>query len=310
MIQIAVIAAVFAVAGGVVAVAARNRRILSLGLLLAMVAAPMASSPEPSALALAFRFVGALLAAYVLYAAAQAQSVESEGSAIGPMAEAALAVAAFACGWYVAPVKPISGPLAAQAAGLAMIALAIVPLSGRNVLRAGTGVAVLTVGVFLLIQAWAGPVPVLAQIAETALLIGIAGATSLLISPLERPEQAADEATESVPGGRDEEAGEPFGALTKPEWTPAPAGDPGDPGDRGDAGEAALSADAGEPAPTLASSPKPVAPRTSRAAKSGSAASSAKGKTKPAAKAPAAPVPLPMPGATRTRGLRPREPRQ
>lgn len=294
MIQIAVVAAILAVAGGVVAVTARDCRILALGLLVAMVAAPIASSPEPSALALVFRLVGAILAAYVLYAAAIAQSVESEGSAIGPMAEAALAVAAFACGWYVAPVKPISGPLAAQAAGIAMIAISIVPMSGRNVLRSGTGVAVLTVGMFLLIQAWVGPVPVLGQIVETALLIGIAGATSLLISPLEPSEQAADEEA-------GEEAGEPSGALTQPEWTPAPTAD---------LDVTALAAGDDEVAPEPKPAPKPASKAAPKPALTSPAPRSPKSKTKPAPEAAEAPAPLPMPGATRTRGLRPREPRR
>src|ERR1035437_4983380 len=139
MIQLAVVAAVAAVLGGVVAVSARDYRLVALGLLLAMVAAPLASSPEPAVLAIAFRVLGALLAAYLLWAAMRAQSIASEGSGIGAVAEVAAATTAFLIGWFVAPVKPLPGPLAAQAAGISLAALAVVPLAGRNVLRAGTG---------------------------------------------------------------------------------------------------------------------------------------------------------------------------
>ena len=184
MIQIADIAAVAAVGGGVAALAARDSRIVVGGLLLAMLATPVVSSPEPGALALAFRFLGAMLAAYLLWAAAGAQSIASEGSGIGAGAETAAAAAAFAVGWFVVPVKPLAGPIAAQAAGFALIALAIVPLSGRNVLRAGAGATVLTLGLYLLLQAWVGVTSPLGQIAETAVLIGVVGAASLLIGPV------------------------------------------------------------------------------------------------------------------------------
>jgi hypothetical protein len=184
MIQIADIAAVVAVCGGVAALAARDSRIVAGGLLLAMLATPVVSSPEPGALTLAFRFLGAMLAAYLLWAAAQAQSIASEGSGIGAGAETAAAAAAFVVGWFVMPVRPLAGPIAAQAAGFALIALAIVPLSGRNVLRTGAGAAVLTLGLYLLLQAWVGATSPLGQIAETAVLIGVVGATSLLMGPV------------------------------------------------------------------------------------------------------------------------------
>jgi hypothetical protein len=148
-----------------------------------MVAAPLASSPEPTVLAVTFRIVGALLAAYLLAASARAQSIVSEGSGIGVAAELAAAAAAFAVGWFVVPVKPLAGPVAAQAAGVSLLALAVVPLVGRDVLRVGSGAAVLALGISLLLEAWVGPASALQQIALTVLLVGIVGATSLLMSP-------------------------------------------------------------------------------------------------------------------------------
>jgi hypothetical protein len=185
MIGLAVVAALLTVIGCVAAVSARDSRLVALGLLLAMMAAPLASSSQPSALAIAFRFVGGLLAAYLLWASARARSIASEGSGIGAVAELAVAAAAFSIGWFVAPVTPLTGPIAAQAAGFSLLALAVAPLAARNVFRVGVGVAVVTLGISLLFQAWTGPATPMQQVALTALLVGVLGATSLLISPRE-----------------------------------------------------------------------------------------------------------------------------
>ena len=185
MIQLAVVAALAATFGGVVEVSARDSRYVALGVSLTMVAAPLASSPEPPNQMIAFRFLGALLAGYLLWAAARDRSISSDGSGVGPTAEIATAAAAFCVGWYVVVVKPLAGPQAAQAAGIGLAALAIMPLAGRNVMRAGAGLAVLMVGITLLLQAWIGPATALQQVAFTALLVGVVGATSALMSPTE-----------------------------------------------------------------------------------------------------------------------------
>jgi len=201
MIQPVVVAALASVIGGVAAVTARDGRVVVVGLMLTMVAAALAESSEPTALAVVFRGLGALLAAYLLWAAIRAESISGEGSGVGLMAELAIAAAAFWIGWIVAPVKPLAGPLAAQAGGFALVALAVVPLTGRDVLRVGVGAALLVIGGFLLMGAWAGPASALGQIAITALLVGIVGATSLLISPFDSPPRklvAAAEAPDDV----------------------------------------------------------------------------------------------------------------
>jgi hypothetical protein len=158
---------------------------VALGLLVAMVATPLASSPEPTALAVAFRILGSVLAAYFIWAATRDRSIESEGSGIGAAGELIAAAAAFSIGWFVTPVRPMVGPVAAQAAGLALIALAIVPLAGRNVLRVGAGIVLLLLGISLLLEAWVGPGSSLRQVVLTVLLVGTVGATSLLLSPTE-----------------------------------------------------------------------------------------------------------------------------
>ncbi|MGD0247885.1 MAG: hypothetical protein ABSB75_02425 [Candidatus Limnocylindrales bacterium] len=187
MIQLAVVASVAALLGGLVAVTARDSRLVVLGLLVAMVAAPLASSPAPSVLTIAFRVLGALLAAYLLWVAARDRSISSEGSGIGAAAEMAVAAAVFSVGWFAVPVKPLPGPLAAQAAGISLAVLAVVPLAGRNILRAGAGLAILAIGASLLFDAWVGPPSALQQVVLMALLVGVLGSTSLLISPIEEP---------------------------------------------------------------------------------------------------------------------------
>jgi len=187
------------VLGGVVAASTRDGRVVVLALMLAAVAASLVASPLPGSLAVTARILGAMLAAYLLWAAAGSGSINSAGSAIGLVAEAAVAVAAFAVGLAMRPVDPLAGPVEAQAAGLSLIALAIVPLAGRDVFRMGVGVTLLTLGSSLLVGAWSGPTPPLEQLAMAALLVGIAGATSLLIPSVEAVEVAADYVVESTP---------------------------------------------------------------------------------------------------------------
>ena len=187
MIQPVVVAGLAAVAGAVLAITARDGRLVAIGVFVAMVAAPLASSPAPTGLVVAFRILGSLLAAYLLWAATRVRSVRSEGSDIGPLAEISAAAAAFSVGWFIAPVTPLAGPLAAQASGTALVALAIVPLAGKDVLRAGVGAVVMVIGGSLLVEAWVGPASSLGQIVLTALLVGIVGATGVLISPRDAP---------------------------------------------------------------------------------------------------------------------------
>lgn len=283
MIQIAVIGAVAAVCGGVAAVSSRDSRVVVAGLLLAMLATPIVSSPEPAALDLAFRFLGAMLAAYLIWAAARAQSTASEGSGIGVMAEVAVAGAAFCVGWFVVPVKPLAGPGAAQAAGVALIALAIVPLTGRNILRVGAGATLLTLGIYMLLEAWVGAMSPLGQIAQTAVLLGIVGATCLLMAPIEL--------LPATVGGAD-------GA---------------EPSLEGATARVVVPAAAMVPAtrPPAAQAHKAAA-QAHKAAARHSAAGSSEGRAVGGEAAPEPPVPSPLetPTPNRIRGIRPREPRR
>jgi hypothetical protein len=193
MIEPAVVAAAAVVAGAVLSVSARDGRVVAIGMLVAMVAAPLVASPLPETVSVAARIVGAVLASYLLWTSARERRQWGAGSTRGLAAEAAVAAAAFAVGLSVSPVSPLPGPQVAQAAGLALVALAVVPLLGRDVMRLGVGVVLLILGSTLLTAAWLGSTPPLAHFAVASLLTGAAGVASLAVArlPLAVPASAA-----------------------------------------------------------------------------------------------------------------------
>ncbi|MGD0861240.1 MAG: hypothetical protein ABSA21_00575 [Candidatus Limnocylindrales bacterium] len=226
MIDPPVLAAIAVVIGGVAAVTARDGRIVVLGLMLAAVTSSLVASPLPDSLAVTARILGAMLASYLLWATVTSASLDSAGSEIGLVAQGAVAVAAFAIGLAIEPVDPLAGPIVAQAAGFSLVTLAMAPLAGRDVFRMGVGVALLTLGSSLLVGAWSGPTPALEQLAMAALLVGIAGATSVLV-PTARAEAApagqANEPLTAEPQPSQPIAGEPVAAQPGPVEIPAPA---------------------------------------------------------------------------------------
>ena len=181
MITLSLVAGVVVVVAAAIAVTAADGRLVALALFAAIAASPLAASPVPGALEIAARVVAATLAAYVLWIVMKGGAVRSEGSAIGVAAELAVAAAAYVLGWWVQPVSPLQGPLAEQAAGFSLVALAALPLAGSNVLRAGVGVMLLVLGASLVMETWLGPAPALAQLVLTALLLVIPSAVALLV---------------------------------------------------------------------------------------------------------------------------------
>jgi hypothetical protein len=163
------------------AVSIRDVRLMAVGLLVAIFASPLVASPLPGPLPLAAWGIGATLTAYLVWASARAGSLQSPGSAIGPTAAAAAAAAAFIVGLNVKPVDPLEGPVVAQAAGLAILVLALVPMMGRDVLRLGLSIVLLTLGLVLLMNAWVGALLPLTHYTLVLLIVGIGGATSVLI---------------------------------------------------------------------------------------------------------------------------------
>jgi hypothetical protein len=187
VIDLATVAAVTAAAAAVFAVGARDVRGAAVGLAVAMLAAPFAATPLPGPLPLAARIAGALLGADMIWVAARVKGIRADGSATGLSADAAVAAAAFLAGLWIVPVMPLAGAVTAQAAGVALVVLAIVSLAGRDALRAGMGGALLCLGLSLLRETWIGPAPALEDLALAVLLAGILGATSLLMTPEREP---------------------------------------------------------------------------------------------------------------------------
>jgi len=163
------------VAGAVVAVSARDGRPAVVGLALTLVFAPLIADPLDTPLALAGRLTGAVLAVYLLWIAVRGGGLTG-GSRIGWPAEALLAGAAFVIGFEMQGLGSTAlGPIEAQAAGVALGALAIVPLTtGRDILRVGIGL-VLVLQAALLIRVGVGGTPSELEQVVTAVLIAALG---------------------------------------------------------------------------------------------------------------------------------------
>lgn len=176
------------VAGTVVAVASRGARMTMLGLLVVLIGSAVLSDPIPAPLGLAARFVGAVLATYLLWIVARdplragAPASSTGGSRIGWPAEALLGAAAFVVGFAAHGLgAPALGSSLASAAGFAVAALAIAPvLTGQDVLRVGLG-SLLLVDAGLLVRAALGGTPnELEQLITSATLVVLAGTVATL----------------------------------------------------------------------------------------------------------------------------------
>lgn len=176
------------VAGTVVAVASRGARMTMLGLVVVLIGSAVIADPIPAPLGLAARFVGAVLATYLLWIVARdrsrpgAPAASTGGSRIGWPAEALLAAAAFVVGFAAHGLgAPALGSSLASAAGFAVAALAIAPvLTGQDVLRVGLG-SLLLVDAGLLVRAALGGTPnELEQLITSATLVVLAGTVATL----------------------------------------------------------------------------------------------------------------------------------
>lgn len=176
------------VAGAVVAVAARDVRIAVLGLAVVLVASPVLADPVPAPLGLAARFVGAILAAYLLWIIARDRptadrsSASSGGTRIGWPAELLIAAAAMVVGYAAHGLgAPAAGPALGSAAGFAIAALALAPvLTGRDVVRVGMG-SLLLLSAGLIVRGALGGAPAdFEQLITSAMLIVVVGVLAAL----------------------------------------------------------------------------------------------------------------------------------
>ena len=171
------------VAGAVLAVCARDPRAAVLGILIVLLAAPLVADPWPGPIPILARVAAALLAARLLVIPLRGDA-QGAGTEIGWPAEALIAAAATVVGLGSHGLgAPALGPREAQGAGFGLVALAIAPLlTGRDVLRLGTGAILLVQAALLIHQGLDGPASEGEQLVAGLLTIGLGGAVAVIAS--------------------------------------------------------------------------------------------------------------------------------
>jgi hypothetical protein len=167
--------------GAVVAVTARDGRGSVTGLAAALILAPLVAAPIGSPVGLAARLAGAILGAYLMWIAVRGGG-QTAGSRIGWPAEALLGLAGLVVGFgtHGLGADPL-GPAEAQAAGVGIAALAVVPIvTGRDVVRLGTGLFVFLQGALLVRVGLGGTPGELEQLVTAGLVAAIGGAIAAL----------------------------------------------------------------------------------------------------------------------------------
>lgn len=171
------------VVGAVVAVTARHTRTGLLGLLVALLAAPLVADPLPGPLSIAARIVGAVLACQLVAIAIRAEAEPTGGSRLGWPVEALAAAAAVVLGFGTHGLGAAgAGPAQAQAAGFAVGVLAATPLvTGRDVFRLGVGAMLLVTAALLVRQGIGGTPSELEQLATSGLVAGLGAAVAAIV---------------------------------------------------------------------------------------------------------------------------------
>ena len=180
--------ALVVVAGTVIAVAFRDPRVAILGLAVVLIGSPVLTDPLPAVLGLAGRFVGAILAAYLLWIAVRDRSrirgstAVTGGSRIGWPAEALMAASAFVVGLAAHGLgAPALGSALSSAAGFAVAALAVsATMTGSDVLRVGIGSLLLIDGALLVRAGLGGTPDQLEQLITTGMVIVVAATVAAL----------------------------------------------------------------------------------------------------------------------------------
>jgi hypothetical protein len=173
--------AVAIVAGGVIAVSAREARVGVLGLTLCAVTVPLMGGALPEPLPLAARLVAAILAGYLLWMAVRRQPL-TRGSTLGWPVEALLAIGAGVAGFAASGFAgPAGGPPEAEATAFALAALAIGPLLvGRDILRLAIGLVLSVLAGSVGRVALVGSPSPLEQLVLAGLTVAVAGAAGTI----------------------------------------------------------------------------------------------------------------------------------
>jgi hypothetical protein len=208
--------------GAIVAVSVRDARTAVLGLAVAIVGAPILADPMADTTALAARVVGAVLAVYLLWIAVRDGEWGTRGSHLGWAAEGSVAAAAAIVGYGTHGLgAPGLGPSLAQAAGFALAALAVAPLvTGRDLVRIGLGLLLLTHGALLVRVALGGTPSALEEIVTAGLVVGLGGGVAILANAARRD---GAEGFELEPEGRS--GGPRFLPQRLPARSSGPSGD-------------------------------------------------------------------------------------
>jgi hypothetical protein len=175
--------ALVTIAGAVLAVSARDVRTTILGILVVLLAAPLIANPLPGPVAILVRVAASLLAVRLLAIGLRGDATTG-GSRIGWPAEALLAAAAAIVGFGSHGLGSAGlGPAEAQAAGFALVVLAVAPLfTGRDALRLAVG-ALLVLMAASLIRAGLDRAPSEAEHLVTAVLtIALGGAIAVIVT--------------------------------------------------------------------------------------------------------------------------------
>jgi hypothetical protein len=173
-------AALAVLAGAVVAASARDIRWIVGGLVATIGLAAVLADPLPSPLALAIRLLAAVLGAELIVIAGRGSTTRipsPQGSPLGPVTPALAGAAAFVIGYAASGVgSPADGPALATATGLGLAAIAAGPLVlGRDLLRIGSGLALLVTAAELIRAGLAGTPGPFEQTVVAGLTVALLG---------------------------------------------------------------------------------------------------------------------------------------
>lgn len=227
MNPVLVAVAIVIVVGAVIAASAHDARSAVMGLAAPLIGAPILADPIADPIGLAARAVAAVLAIYLLMIAVRGEDALTGGSRLGWAAEGALALAAAIAGVAVHGLGADGlGPSLAQGAGFALAALAIVPLiTGRDVIRIGMGLLLLTHGSLLVRIGLGGTPSALEQLVTAGLVVGLAGVIGVLAYGARRDGPHGFSLSSSiglrdpVRAGRRPERRRPIHADSEPLWS-------------------------------------------------------------------------------------------
>lgn len=170
------------VAGALLAITGRDARIALVGLLVALVTAPLLADPLPDGAAVGVRIVAALLGGYLLFMTLRDTSAVTRGSLAGLPAETLAAAAAYVIGYGTSGLgsAPL-GPTEASATGFALAVISVAPIvRGADVFRLGVALAILVTGAELVRVGLAGTPSPLEQLMTAGVTVGLLGTVAVL----------------------------------------------------------------------------------------------------------------------------------